>query len=307
MMTTGASTRQTLRSTAADREKTATRLLNSSARNSYDPLLDIDWAAEPPPGVSYLPLECVSLYGTELWEQMSTQQRLDLSRHELASFASTGLWFEIMLLQMMARYVFDQDPQAAHTQYALTEIGDETRHIIMFAKSIATLDCPTYRPRPLVDALARLYKATCAGVNLFAPVLVAEEVTDRLQRSMMLDETVDPTVRMVNRIHIIEEARHVRFAREEVARLRTRSGPVRGFLDATSSAIVSAIIVSSLINPAVYEAVGLDRTEAIRQARHNPHFHQTRRMLGEKVMAFLDEQGLITWSSRPIYKWVHLI
>lgn len=289
------------------RERTATRLLNSSARNSYDPLLDIDWAAEAPSGVSYLPLECVSLYGTELWERMSAEQRRDLSRHELASFASTGLWFEIMLLQMMARYVYDQDPQAAHTQYALTEIGDETRHIIMFAKSIARLDCPTYRPHPLVNALARVYKATCAGVNLFAPVLVAEEVTDRLQRSMMHDETVDPTVRMVNRIHIIEEARHVRFAREEVARLRKRSGPVRSFLDAISSAIVSAIIISSLINPAVYEAVGLDRKEAIRQARRNPHFHQTRRMLGEKIMEFFDEQGLLTWSARPIYKWVHLI
>jgi hypothetical protein len=99
----------------------------------------------------------------------------------------------------------------------------------------------------------------------------------------------------------------VRFAREEVARLRTRSGPVRGFLDARSPAIVSAIIVSALVNPAVYEAVGLDRKEAVRQARRNPDFHRTRRMLGEKIMAFLDEQGLVTWSSRPIYKWVHLI
>ncbi|MDT4997082.1 MAG: hypothetical protein QOD45_1150 [Pseudonocardiales bacterium] len=306
-MTTGASTAQPAGAAAESHEKTANRLLKSSSRNSYDPLLDIDWDAEAPPGMTYLPPECVSLFGTELWERMSAEQRRDLSRHELASFASTGLWFETMLLQMMARYVYDQDPQAAHTQYALTEIGDETRHIIMFAKAIARLKCPTYRPHPLVDALARVYKATCSGVNLFAPVLVAEEVTDRLQRSMMQDETVDPTIRMVNRIHVIEEARHVRFAREEVARLRKGSGPVRGFLDAISSAIVAAIIVSSLLNPAVYEAVGLDRKEAIRQARRNPHFHRSRRMLGEKVMAFLTEQGLITWSSRPVYRLVHLI
>ena len=31
------------------RDKTATRLLNSSSRNSYDPLVDIDWSAEPQP------------------------------------------------------------------------------------------------------------------------------------------------------------------------------------------------------------------------------------------------------------------
>ncbi len=97
----------------------------------------------------------MSLYGTELWERMSAEQRRELSRHELASVASTGLWFEIMLIQMLARYAYDQDPQAAHTQYALTEIGDETRHIIMFAKAIARLRRPTYRPRPLVHHLAR--------------------------------------------------------------------------------------------------------------------------------------------------------
>ncbi len=77
-------------------------------------------------------------------------------------------------------------------------------------------------------------------------------------------------MRMVNRIHVVEEARHVRFAREEVARLMAGIGPVRGFLDATSSAIVAAIIVSSLINPAVYEAVGLDRNEAIASGPQEP-------------------------------------
>ena len=167
----------------------------------------------------------MSLYGTELWEQMSEEQRRLLSKHELASFASTGLWFEVMLLQMMARYVYDQDPQSPHTQYALTEIGDETRHIIMFAKAIARLDCPTYRPRRLVHLLARVYKATCAGRE---PVRARAGRRGGHRPAAALDDARRDrsiaTVRMVNRIHIIEEARHVRFAREEVARLRARSG-----------------------------------------------------------------------------------
>ncbi|PZS34671.1 MAG: hypothetical protein DLM58_05295 [Pseudonocardiales bacterium] len=292
---------------ATSREKTATRLLGSSSRNSYDPHLDIDWDAPVPEDLAYLPLERVSLYGTAMWAAMTPQRRIELSKHELASVAGTGLWFEIILIQMLTRYVYHQDPQAAHTHYALTEIGDETRHVIMFAKALSHLGLPTYRPPRLIHQLARVYKATARGPALFAPVLVAEEVTDRLQRATMNDESINPVVRMVNRIHVVEEARHVRFAREEVARVMPGMSPVARFVSNAVSALVAAVVVHVLVNPAVYEAVGLDRKAAVRAARKNPHNHATRRWYGEKIMTFLDEQGMITRSSRPIYKLVHLI
>jgi len=290
-----------------DRDKTATRLLGSSSKNSYDPLLDIDWDAPVAEGLAYLPYERVSLYGTALWAQMTPEQRLELSKQELASVASTGLWFEVILIQMLTRYVYHQDPQAAHTHYALTEIGDETRHVIMFAKTLSRLGLRAYRPPAYIHHLARIYKATARGPVLFAPVLVAEEVTDRLQRATMNDESINPLVRMVNRIHVIEEARHVRFAREEVARVMPGLGPVARFLSNTVAALVAAVVVHTLISPGVYEAAGLDRESAVKAARRNPHNHATRRWFGEKIMAFLDEQGMVTWSSRPIYRLVHLI
>lgn len=289
------------------RERTATRLLQSSARASYDPLLDIDWDAEIPADMAYLPMERVSLYGTALWDEMSPRQRVELSRLELASIASTGLWFEIILIQLLARYAYHQDPQAAHTQYALTEIGDETRHVIMFAKAISRLGAPTFRQRALVRQLARFYKATARGVTLFAPTLVAEEITDRLQRATMHDETINPLIRMVNRIHVVEEARHVRFAREELARLMPTLGPVRRFVATTLSAVSAAMIVNELISPEVYEHAGLDRRRAVREARRNPYHHATRRWMAQKIMGFLDEQGLVCWNARPIYRRAHLI
>jgi hypothetical protein len=138
-------------------------------------------------------------------------------------------------------------------------------------------------------------------------VLVAEEVTDRLQRSTMHDETINPLIRMVNRIHVVEEARHVRFAREEVSRVMAKSGPGARLVNNVVTALVSAFVVHSLINPDVYEAVGLDRKEAVRAARHNPNNAATRRWLGEKIMTFLQEEGLVTPVSRPIYRLVNLI
>jgi hypothetical protein len=293
-----------------DREsvrRTATRLLGSSSRNSYDPDLDIDWDAPVDLDMKFMPLERTSLYGTTLWDRMSEEQRYELSRQELASVASTGLWFEIILIQMLARWAYHQDPQDPRTQYALAEIGDETRHVLMFAKAIARIGSPTYRPSNFVHQLARLYKATARGPALFAPVLVAEEITDRLQRETVNDESVHPLVRMVSRIHIVEEARHVRFAREEVARQMANVGFVGKVVSNLASAIVASFVAASLISPDVYEQVGLDPVEAARAARNNPHWHESRRWMAEKIMAFLDEQGMLTWYTRPIYELAHLI
>src|SRR5579885_771878 len=153
--------------TADARTRTALRLLGSSAKNSYDPLTDIDWDAPVRTDLAMMPLERVSLYGTPLWDRMSPEQRVQLARHEMASMAGTGLWFEIILIQMLARYAYEQDPQTPHTQYALTEIGDETRHVIMFAKAISAMGVPTYRPPAYIHHLARLYKATACGPALF--------------------------------------------------------------------------------------------------------------------------------------------
>lgn len=293
------------------REKTAHRLLLSSARNSYDPVLDIDWEAEVDgPGMDelgFLPPHRCSLYGTPLWDRLTEEQRRELSRHELASIASTGLWFELILIQMLTRYAYSRDPQAAHTQYAVTEIGDETRHIVMFAKAIDRMGCPTYRPPRLVHHLARLYKATARGPAMFAPTLVAEELLDRLQRETMNDETLHPLVRMVNRIHVVEEARHVRFAREELARLAPRRGRAAKLLSDVVAAIVAAVIAEVLINPQVYAVVGLDPRQAAAVARRNPHHQATRRWMGEKILGFLAEQGMITPVTRPIYRAAHLI
>ena len=287
--------------------KTATRLLGSSSRNSYDPGLDIDWDAPVDAGMKFMPLERTSLYGTALWERMSDEQRIELSRQELASVASTGLWFEICLIQMLTRWAYDRDPQDPRVQYALTEIGDETRHVLMFAKSIERLGAPTYRPNKVLHNLARLYKATCSGPALFAPVLVAEEMTDRLQREMVNDESVQPLVRMVNRIHVVEEARHVRFAREEVARQMQIVGAAGKVVGNIASAVVAVAVASALVNPDVYAQVGLDRREAIKEARNNANFHETRRWMAEKIISFLEEQGMITWYTKPIYALGHLV
>ena len=109
---------------AGERKDTGRRLLNSSARLSYDPLTEIDWDAPIPEDLYGMTPEWCSLYGTELWDRMTEEQRITLTKHEAASIAGTGIWFEMILMQMILRDIYSQDPSSPHVQFALTEIAD---------------------------------------------------------------------------------------------------------------------------------------------------------------------------------------
>ncbi|SDT41442.1 AurF N-oxygenase family protein [Actinoplanes derwentensis] len=276
-----------------DRDRTAVRLLHASAEHSYDPEVEIDWAAPFVPGRYFVPPHRSSLYGTALWERMTEEQRIDLTRHEVASIAGLGVWFETILMQLLIRDYFNQDPTAPHAQYALTEIGDECRHSVMFGRMIARLGTPVYQPTGVNQWLGKWIAHTGAGPRMYAAILIAEEILDTLQREAMSHSDVQPLVRMVSRIHVVEEARHVRYAREELARQIRTAGRSRLHFDRLVIARAAYLTGTRLIDPRVYRAVGIDPDEGRRAARANPHHRETLRWAGDRVVTFLSSLNLI--------------
>ncbi|GAA1246016.1 diiron oxygenase [Prauserella halophila] len=277
----------------AGREKTAERLLKSSANKFYDPEVDIDWDAPLVEGKRFIPEERSSLYGTELWDRLTPEQRIELGKHEMASIATNGIWFEVILMQLLLKEVDNGDPTTSHAQYALTEIADECRHSTMFARMSNAFGCPHYGPVKWRHRVAKILPAIGYGPALYGSILIAEEILDRLQREQMNDPEIQPLVRMVNRIHVLEEARHVTFAREEVTRRIKGMGRVELAYQRWLIAYVSWHITRSLINPHVYKAVGIRPKEGYQAALSNPHFRATLLFSGEKIMPFLDEAGLV--------------
>jgi hypothetical protein len=209
-------------------ERVAERLLRSTAARSYDPDVDIDWSAPLRPDKSFILEQRCSLYRTRLWQQLTPEQRTELGKHEVASVASTGIWLEIMLMRLLARLAYQGDPVSRRVQYALTELGEECRHTIMFARMIEKLGTPVYGPPPHIRALGNLLPAMATGPSAWAAVLIGEELPDRFQRELAENDAIQPLVRMVSRIHIVEEARHISFAAGRVPvrqQAHRRTGP----------------------------------------------------------------------------------
>ncbi|NUR02416.1 MAG: diiron oxygenase [Streptomyces sp.] len=285
-----------------DREKTAERLLASSARHSFDPDTELDWDAPFEDGKWFWPPELVSLYDTPLWKRMSQEQRIELSRHESASLCSIGIWFETILMQLLLRHTYDIEPTSAHVRYALTEIADECRHSKMFARAVTRMGTPTYRPSRLDHALGRVLKTISTTPGSFTGTLLAEEILDWMQRLTFPDDRVQTLTRGITRIHVVEEARHIRYAREELARQMTSAPRWEIEFTRVSSAQAARVISRSLISPAVYASVGLDPRYAAELARTSPHRQDVMRRSAKKLMDFFEEIGLLRGPSRSLWR-----
>ncbi|MER5353232.1 diiron oxygenase [Kitasatospora sp. NPDC002551] len=283
------------------------RLLDSAATLSYDPAVEIDWDAPLPPGHYGLNPEWSTLYGTPLWAEMTEEQRVTLTRHEVGSIMTTGIWFEMILQQMVLRDQYLKDPASAEFRFALTEIADECRHSIMFARACEKMGVPQYRPNRLVAQAGRAYKSLARGELAYGGILVAEEVLDVMQRDWMRGENVLDIVRGTSRIHVVEESRHMKFARQEI-RERLRGASVLRRRNAAFGIAAGAfVIVTSMVHPAVYRAAGLDVERALAEAGASEHRRAMMRTSSRHLMAFLAENGLLTTAAARIYRRIHML
>ncbi|MDG9702299.1 diiron oxygenase [Streptomyces sp. DH37] len=285
-----------------DREQVAERLLASSARHSFDPDRELDWDAPFEEGKWFWPPELVSLYGTPLWRRMPEEQRMDLARHEAASLASLGVWFEIILIQLLVRHVYDKPMTSSHVRYALTEIEDECRHSKMFTRFIQRAGVRPYPVSRLHHNLARVLKTVSTTPGSFTATLLGEEILDWMQRLTFPDERIQPLVRGITRIHVVEEARHVRYAREELRRQMASCPRWEAELTRISSGQAARVMSASFVNPRVYTDVGLDRREAVAQVRASGHRREVMQTGAKRLTEFLDEIGVLRGAGRRLWR-----
>jgi hypothetical protein len=290
-----------------DRQELSSRLLGSAAKKSYDPVVDIDWAAPIPERLYGLSPEWSTLYGTSLWDSLSEDQRITLTVHEYCSISGVGIWFECLLMQLVLRDIYGDDPAQPHVQWALTEIADECRHSVMFARTAEKFGAPSYQPPSSILRLGKAFARKADGPAAYAAILVAEEILDIFQRDLMKDERVQPLTRATSQIHVVEEARHMRFAREEIARRAPELSGWQLRKHRTAVAAVAAIVADNLVQPEVYASVGLDPRTAKAAARANEHYTDKLRDASTGLVAFLRGVGLIGGRSQLLWKRAGLL
>lgn len=278
----------------------ATQLIAASERLSLDPFRDIDWSIDVrDDSMFHLPPNKLPLFATAQWDAMSETERRTYSRHECASLSAAGIWFENKLMQIVLRHLAELPVTDPSHRYLLVEIADECRHSTMFGEYIRRAGTPTYAPTGGVE-LGDVDSLPGGRAMGYLLILAVEELLDMCNRSTMRDETLHPVSRQIAKIHVLEEARHLSFAKTFLLNVWPTL-PANERADAAALAPAAVGFVAGLmVNAEVYRTLGIaDGAEA---ARHNPA-HQARIVSDlSKLVGFLEELGVIDGSNRS--SWV---
>ena len=121
----------------------------------------------------------------------------------------------------------------------------------------------------------------------------------------MKDERVHPTSRRIAKIHVMEEARHVSFARSYAAEVWPTLGTIRKVVAMIRMPFVVRSIADALVNGQVYEELGIE--DGGTMARQNPNHKE--RVIRDltKLTGFLDEIGVINAVTRPLWRVLGLV
>jgi hypothetical protein len=274
------------------------QLIAASERGTHDPFHEVDWELALDDSAYYVPPELLSLFGTDAWDAMSEVERITYSRHETAAMFGAGIWFENALMQIVLRHLVEIDVCDPMHRYLLTEVADECRHSMMFGEFIRRAGTPSYGPTRDVD----MVQGASGRAMSYLAILAIEELLDFANRASMRDDRVNPMVRQISKLHVLEEARHVSFAKSYISECwpsldTDEQAAVRGI----APALVAEIVELSL-DPEVFDHLGI--TDGYEIARANPVYRANVIDGLDKLTTFLTEVGIIddadSWIERGL-------
>src|SRR2546423_98492 len=290
-----------METTTSNLPRTAARsdqLVAASARTTLDPFVAVDWSVPIDDSAFHLPPEVLPLYGTAVWDSMSGAGRIAYSRHETSALCGAGIWFENVLMQAVLRHLAEMPVTDPAHRYLLVEVADECRHSTMFGEFIRRAGTPAYRP-----AHASLAVDDFPGrrVTSYLLILAVEELLDYINRKTMRDERVHPVSRQIAKVHVLEEARHVNFAKTYLSEVWPQLEDEERQAIAEAAPSLVAAVAEFSVDPAVYEPLGIE--DGALTACVNPH-HRALVVAGlSKLTDFLSELGVIddehrsTWAA----------
>lgn len=289
---------------------TLEQLTRKSVDKHFYPLGDVAWDAHPiTDDAWYMPPEAVSLYGTPAWDAMDERQRKRLSLHEFVNACGLALWFENCLMRTFLDRLYVMAPDEPHFRYMLVEVGEEVQHNLLFGEFIRRSGIGWYPARWPMRFAGRWIFPLEARLNrawLITAVMIGEEVIEGVNRATLAaNVALHPLAAEVARIHRIEEARHLSYARTYLeTHFAEQPAWKRSFIRMAAPFVAWGMGVE-LARGAVYRAVGLPHPARLFwAARRNPHHRAFIRDICSRLEAFFADVGIITPAHRR--RWVRL-
>jgi hypothetical protein len=252
------------------------------------------------------------LVATAWYRSLPQPTRARLGLHTTVSAMKVGLQFENVLSRGLLDFALrlpDQDPQF---RYVYHEIIEESQHQLMFHEFIrrSGLETPGLSAELLGKSRIVLRAASQFPELFFIFVLGGEDPIDHVQRTSIAKGRVrHPLIARISQIHITEEARHLCFARQYLARNVPRLSPLRRAALAGAAPLVLGVMAQLMMQPSRYLIETYQIPPAVIRDAYtkNPVHHQNTRDALAKVRALCEELDLLGPRARWIWRRFGLI
>lgn len=289
----------------ADPERRISRLNSASSGRPIEPDQHLPWGTLGEGQV--IADELLSLHGLTVDGQpltLTAEQRVRLSREEVAAMLIMGVHFEAVLTAGFARQIAEaSDLSDPRITYMLHEIGEEARHSRAFIRLIDDLGPTAKDPldTPVANFVLHRLTRSLAKTDalLLVMVLAGEEIPDHLQKLAAEHPDTDPFLAALNRYHRMEEARHLSFARTVLPEAWSRAGWIERQRVRIGAPFMISQLWQAFVHPGVYATVGFPTWSTWKAVQRLPRRIELRKTVTRPVLDALLEAGAFTRGRIP--------
>jgi hypothetical protein len=252
----------------------------------------VRWPAEIGENVWCFSPELISLFGTELYDELTELEQKRLSFYEAVNFFSLNINGERALLEGISERLY----RKAHSPYLHNFLEDENKHMQCFAKFCRQYAGKIYSDRKM--KFKRHFEPGEEDFLFFTKVMIFEEIVDTFNSSMATDRRLSDVVREINDMHHCDEVKHLAFGRLKVLQLfgehchHWSAETLHGIRQHLEGYMVS--LWREYYNPDIYSDIGLPDPYSVAQyAWASDSARDLRRRLSAPVLTFLLENQIL--------------
>ncbi len=287
------------------------RLSHQSVVKHFDAYADVAWdepdfAIDPTdPRWELSPDD--PLGATEWYRSQPSDVRARLGLHSTVCKMKSGLQFENVLKRGLLEYAFGLPDHSPEFRYTYHEVIEEAQHSLMFQEFVnrsglkaSGLSWDLKLGSRLVVRMARSFPAM-----FFVFVLGGEDPIDHVQRQTLRSgRDLHPLIERIMRIHVIEEARHLSFARQYLKQHVPQLPWWRRQVISHRAPMIVGVMAGVMMRPPrqIVRTYGIP-AEVIEEAYGpgTPSRQEVRDSL-RKVRSLLTELGLVTRTSKVLWR-----
>jgi hypothetical protein len=287
------------------------RLSRQSVAKHFDAYEDVDWDAPDshidPEDPRFILQEDDGLGGTAWYQSQPAGVRARLGLHIGVCQLKVGIEFEQILSRGLLQLASGLREGSPELRYVYHEVIEESQHSLMFQELIHRTGLEPFGmgplsrwPSELVPTLGRVFP------ELFFIHVLAGEVPIDLSQRAWLDKRRDihPLFERVMRIHVLEEARHICFAREFLKDRVPRLGTFRMLRMRIGVPFVLKATAETMLRPPrkIGALYGVPRS--VMKAAYVNNANHRRKIVDrlEPIRELCEEIGVLTPALAPLWK-----